>query len=418
MFKTLVRTAGLCYTSSRNGGIFLDYFISDRMSALKPSAIREIFKYTVDPQVISLAAGDPAPESLPVDAIQKMMAEVLSTSPLTALLYSQSEGYPPLRAKIQEMLVQHYHVGQPFDQVMVTTGAQQAMDLITKVVCNEGDTILCENPSFIGSLNTFRSYHTNLVGLPMKEDGIDLNALELALKTHKNVRLIYLIPNFQNPTGRCTSLEKRKAIYQLAKLYGVLIVEDNPYGDLRFEGEDIPNIKSFDHDGIVLYVGSFSKILSTGMRVGYLLAPEGLFGKLTVAKQCTDVHTSMPTQLLCYQFLKEFSLEDHLNRIQKIYKDKYHCMSQAIEEYFPASAVCTKPQGGLFVWCSLPEKIDTADFATKLVQTQKVAVVPGSAFDTVQGARSNCFRMNFSMPSPEKIQTGIEKIGSYLTEIL
>jgi 2-aminoadipate transaminase len=293
------------------------------------------------------------------------------------------------------------------------------MDLLCKCLCNEGDTVICEDPSFIGSLNAFRSYRANLVGVPMEEDGIHLGLLEAALKANPATKLLYLIPNFQNPTGITMSLAKRKAVYELAKRYGVLILEDNPYGDLRFAGESLPTIKSMDTEGIVAYAGTFSKILSTGLRVGYLIAPLGLMGKLVVAKQCTDVHTSMLSQLVCHRFLTEYDIGAHIERNQKVYAEKCGLMLAEMAKGFPEAVSFTKPQGGLFIWSALPKRMDGAGLATRLVRDRKVCVVPGSAFAVAaDGSHQNCFRMNFSMPSPEKIVKGVGVVSELLREIM
>jgi 2-aminoadipate transaminase len=292
------------------------------------------------------------------------------------------------------------------------------MDLVCKTLCNEGDTIICEDPSFIGSLNCFRSYNANLVGVPMEDDGVELNALEAAIKANPNTRFLYLIPNFQNPTGITMSMAKRKAAYELAKRYGVLILEDNPYGDLRFEGEALPTIKSMDTEGIVIYAGTFSKILSTGMRVGYLVAPQELMVKIVVAKQCTDVHSSMLGQLLCHRFLTGKDISAHVEANKKIYGEKCGLMLAEMEKNFPAGVSWTKPQGGLFIWCTMPSHIDGADFATRLVRDHKVCVVPGSAFAVHPGPHQNCFRMNFSTPSQEKIIKGVGIAGKLLREMI
>lgn len=391
----------------------MEFHISDKMKSLKPSAIREIFKYAVDPEVISLAAGDPAPESLPTEEIKELLTTLLDENP-KALLYSQSEGHPPFRRLIKDFVKQRYQIGQDFDDLLVTTGAQQGIDLVTKVLCNEGDTIICENPSFIGALNTFRSYGVNLVGVDLEEDGISLAGLEKALQENPDTRIIYVIPNFQNPTGITMSLEKRKGVYQLAKDYGAVILEDNPYGDLRFQGEDIPTIKSMDTEDIVVYIGSFSKILSSGMRVGYCIAPAELMSKIVVAKQCTDVHTSMLGQLVCYDFLRKYDIDQHIKTLQKVYKDKCLHMLAELDRTLPKEVGFTKPEGGLFVWLTLPEYIDSDTFAKKLVQEQKICVVPGSAFQIKAGEPSSCIRMNFSMPSKENITTGVERTAKLL----
>ena len=395
----------------------MDYFISDKMRGLRPSAIREIFKHAGDPGVISFAAGDQAPESLPVESIRKILATMLDDNPSAALMYSQSEGHPPLRAALKEYAAAHGCFGEG-DELIVTSGAQQCMDIICKTLCNEGDTIICEDPSFIGSLNCFRSYNVNLVGVPMQPDGIDIDRLETAIKANPNTRLLYLIPNFQNPTAITMSAEKRHAVYDIAKRYGLLILEDNPYGDLRFAGEHIPAIKSLDTHGIVIYAGSFSKILSTGMRVGYLIAPKELMSKIIVAKQCADVHTGMLGQLLCYRFLTEYDIAAHIQQIRKIYADKCTLMLSEIKEHFPAEVVGTTPQGGLFIWCEMPPGADGDAFATSLVRERKVCIVPGSAFAVNPGMHRNCFRMNFSMPPAEKISEGIRIAGDLLHEII
>ena len=226
----------------------MEYTFSDRVSNLKPSAIREIFKYAADPEVVSLSAGNPSPDAFPAKKIAEISAKVLAENPISVLQYSVSEGYTPLRRHLTEYMKKEHNIGREGDDILITTGAQQVMDLCSKALVNEGDVVICEAPSFIGSLNTFRSYNAKLVGVPVEPDGMSITALEQALKDNKNAKFIYTIPNFQNPSGVTMSLEKRKAVYELAKKYGILILEDNPYGDLRYSGEFIPNIKSFDED--------------------------------------------------------------------------------------------------------------------------------------------------------------------------
>lgn len=392
----------------------MEYHISDRIASLKPSAIREIFKFASDPSVISLAGGDPAYEALPLALIRTLLDEALEKQARQALLYSQSEGYPPLRQALREYLGSHGGVFRDGDDVMVTTGAQQCMDLSTKVLCNEGDTVIVEDPSFIGALNCFRSYNVNLVGVPLEDDGIDLEKLEQALRANPNTRFIYLIPNFQNPTGITTSLEKRRAVYALARKFGVLILEDNPYGDLRFEGEAVPSIKSMDEDGRVIYVGSFSKILSTGIRIGYIVVPQGLFGRLVVAKQCTDVHTSMPIQLLCHKFLTQGGIDAHIEGIRGIYAHKCRHMLREMDGRFPGWVRYTRPSGGIFVWVGMPGSIDGNEYATRLVKEHKVCVVPGSAFSAQANTPSSAFRMNFTASTDEQIAQGVDACAKLL----
>ena len=239
----------------------MEYKFSDRVSNLKPSAIREIFKYAADPTVVSLSAGNPSPDAFPCKAIEEISARIFRENPISVLQYSVTEGYTPLRQHMLEYMQREHNTGKDFDDILITTGAQQIMDLCTKALVNEGEVVLCEAPSFIGSLNTFRAYNAKLVGVTVEPDGMSMTELEEKLSQNPNAKFIYTIPNFQNPSGVTMSLEKRKKMYELAKKYGVLILEDNPYGDLRYSGEDLPNIKSFDEDGIVIYAGSFSKVI-------------------------------------------------------------------------------------------------------------------------------------------------------------
>ena len=276
-----------------------DYFFSDKISSLQPSAIREILKFTADPNVISFAAGNPSAEAFPVDEIRKITDDILIEEPIAALQYSITEGYPALRDEVKKMVSRRVDSYCPErDEVLITSGAQQGIELFAKCSVNEQDVVLTENPSFIGSLNTIRSFNAKIDGVRVESDGLNIQELEQKLKSHQNVRFLYVIPNFQNPTGTTMSLDKRKAVLELAQKYDILILEDNPYGDLRFEGEDLPTIKSMDQEGRVVYVGSFSKILSPGLRLGYVVAPKPIISKMTVSKQGADVHTSILTQMI------------------------------------------------------------------------------------------------------------------------
>lgn len=388
----------------------MNYAFSNRISSLQPSAIREILKFTSDPAVIPFAAGNPSPEAFPAQAIQEITSKILSEKPIEALQYGVTEGYAPLRGKIRELMKERYQTGRDFDNLILTAGAQQVMDLTTKAFCNEGDAIICECPSFIGSLNCFRSYLGNLVGIDVESDGMNIEMLEKALQENKNVKFIYTIPNFQNPSGVTMSLEKRRAVYELAKKYGVLILEDNPYGDLRVDGESLPNIKSFDEDGIVIYAGTFSKILSPGLRVGYAIAPETIIAKLTVGKQSADVHTPVLNQMIVYEWLNNYDLDEHLHFLQDLYRKKLNLMCDLIESELPSSITYNRPQGGLFVWCKLPDGVDMSAFC-KAAVLNKVAVVPGNAFMMHDDDPTQCFRMNFSTPTDEGIIKGMKLLA-------
>lgn len=389
----------------------MDYVFSNRFAALQPSIIREILKASSGQNVIPFSAGNPAVETFPAQAIRSFTQTILEESPVAALQYGITEGYEPLRQVLRKQLLESHNAGQESDEMIIVSGAQQGIELACKVLCNEGDTIICESPSFIGSLNSFRSAGARLVGVPMEPDGLNIEQLEHALKTEKNVKLLYLIPSFQNPTGITTSLEKRKAIYALARKYGVLILEDNPYGELRFQGEDIPTIKSLDEEGLVIYVGSFSKILSPGLRLGFVLAPSEVVQKMVVAKQAEDVHTAMLPQLLAYKFMTEYDYEGHIKLIREVYRRKSELMIHSLEQYMDSSITYTHPDGGLFLWCDLPADRPMLEYC-KQAAAKGVAVVPGTAFLIDTQEPCNSFRLNYSTPSDEQIVEGIKILGT------
>lgn len=396
----------------------MDYKFANRVQALKPSVIREILKYTSDPEIISLAAGNPASEAFPVKEVAEISAKIFNENPIDALQYSVTEGYTPLRNRLKERMQNKYNSFNPdIDELIVTSGAQQAIELTTKSLCNEGDVIICESPSFIGSLNAFRSFGARLRGVDLESDGMNLTQLENVLKEEPNAKMIYIIPNFQNPSGITTSFEKRKAIYELAKKYGVIILEDNPYGEIRIDGEDVPNIKSLDTEGIVVYAGTFSKILSSGMRVGWCIAPKALCSKIIVCKQTSDVHSNIWAQMVAEKYMADYDLDAHIQSIKVLYKNKMNLMLDQLKKNMPEGFTWHVPQGGLFVWCTLPDSIDMMEYSTAAVQN-KVAVVPGNAFLTDENEPCHAIRLNFSTPSDEKIIKGIEILGQVARDFL
>jgi 2-aminoadipate transaminase len=394
----------------------MEYRISDKLAALKPSAIREIFKSLSDPTVISFAAGNPSPLSFPVQDLADLSADIFANQSTAALQYSVTEGYPPFREAIRKRMKEKFGIGRDFDETIVTTGGNQAVELCCKVMCNEGDVVVCENPSFIGALNAFRSNGAKTVGVPLKDDGIDPEALEKVLSTTPNAKMLYLIPTFHNPAGITSTLENRKAVYALAKKYGVLIFEDNPYGELRFAGEDVPTYKSFDEDGLVMYCSSFSKILSAGMRIGYVCGPAPVIQKMVVAKQVEDVHTNIFFQMLCYRYMTERDLDAHIVDIRKIYRDKAGLMLSELDKHMPKCVKYTRPEGGLFLWCTLPGGVSSVDYVKKALE-RKVAVVPGTAFNCDTEAPSDSFRLNYSTPSDGDIVKGIGILGDLAREM-
>ncbi len=394
----------------------MEYRISDKLAALKPSAIREIFKSLSDPTIISFAAGNPSPLSFPVDDLAALSADIFAHQSTAALQYSVTEGYPPFREAIRKRLAEKFGIGREFDETIVTTGGNQAVELCCKVMCNEGDVVVCENPSFIGALNAFRSNGAKTVGVPLNDDGIDPEKLEAVLASTPNAKMLYLIPTFHNPAGITSTLENRKKVYEIARKYGVLIFEDNPYGELRFAGEDVPTYKSFDKDGLVMYCSSFSKILSAGMRIGYVCGPAPVIQKMVVAKQVEDVHTNIFFQMLCYRYMTERDLDAHIVDIRKIYRDKAGLMLKELDVHMPKCVKYTRPEGGLFLWCTLPGGVSSADYVKKALE-RKVAVVPGTAFNCDTEAPSDSFRLNYSTPSDEDIVKGIRILGDLAREL-
>lgn len=394
----------------------MEYVFSDRVNSLKPSAIREIFKYAADPEVVSLSAGNPAPDAFPVKELAEISASILKEHPIEALQYSVTEGYAPLRDYLKKYMKEKHNIGTENDELIITSGAQQIMDLAAKSLCNEGDVVICEAPSFIGSLNSFRSYNAKLVGVPVESDGINTDILEDKLKTENNVKFIYVIPNFQNPSGVTMSLEKRRKVYNLAKKYGVLILEDNPYGELRYSGEHLPSIKSFDTDGIVIYSGSFSKVVSPGMRVGWCVAPNPIIQKMVVCKQGQDVHTNIWSQMVIYEYITKYNFEEHLDNLRCLYKEKAQFMMDLLDTHLSPYITYDKIDGGLFIMCKLPENIDMLEFCKEAVK-RKVCVVPGNTFLPDENEVSHSFRVNFSTPTDAQLVKGVKILGELIKEL-
>ncbi len=397
----------------------IDYsdFFADRVKPMKGSAIREMFKRMADPEIISLAGGNPASELFPSDELSKIAGKILMTSPTPALQYGTTDGHPKMKLCAIERAkkVGAYSEG---DEVLITTGANQGIDLTAKAIINKGDKIIVENPSFIGSLNAFRAYECELVGVDVENDGMNIDMLESVLDKNPDAKLIYTIPTFHNPTGTTMSLEKRKKLLGLAEKYNLLIIEDNPYGDLRFSGEDLPTLKSLDSNNRVIYCGSFSKILSPGMRLGYIIGPAPLLEKVEVLKQVNDVHTPMLTQMMCVQFMKKYDIDKYIEKNRKLYKEKCDCMLSAMAEYFPEDKVFwTEPEGGIFLLCTCPTITDVSEIVSKCLE-KKVAIVPGSNFAVDQSKPSNQFRLNFSSASKSDITEGIKRLGEVLKELL
>lgn len=392
--------------------------ISDRMSSLNPSAIREMFKMMQKPGMISFTAGSPSEAEFPVGELRALADRIFAERGAAALKYGVTEGYGPLREQIAERMKSKYGVGREnVDDLIVVSGGQQCIDLAAKCLLNEGDTVVCENPSFVGALNAFRSYGARLAGVPMDEGGMDMEALEQALRTEKTVRLIYTIPTFQNPMGVTLAAERRRRLYELAVKYDVMVLEDAPYFELRYSGDPVPAIKSMDETGRVLFSGSFSKVVAPGIRVGFACGHKNLISKMVVAKQGADVHTNLFFQMLLSDYLKNCDLDGHIRECCDHYRIKRDRMLERMETLFPDGVKFTRPEGGIFIWCRMPEGF-SGEKLCALAAERGVAVVPGYTFDPAEDRNNSCFRLNFTVPSLEEIDRGVDILSGCLKDML
>ena len=383
-----------------------------RFDAVSGSAIREIFKVIAQPGMISFAGGNPSPDALPDQTVSELAVQVLAERGKQILQYGATEGYPPFVESLHAYA--EAQIGCAIPAILPVTGSTQAMDLLCKAMIDPGDVILVENPSFLGNLQCMRLYQANLVPVESDDDGLIPEDLEAKIRAH-HPKMLYTIPSFQNPTGRTLPAERRKRIAELANQYGVLVAEDDPYRDLRYRGVALPSIKSFDSDGWVVFLGSFSKIISPGLRVGYLAGNAAIVRKCTIGKQSTDVHTANLTQAIVDQYLRRNLLPDHIARICKDYGEKLDRMMGHLE---PLSGLIhfTRPEGGLFLWAELPEKVDALALLQEAVK-QKVAYVPGTHF-YVSGGHQNTLRLNFSNSTLEQIDTGMTVLTSLIKDHL
>lgn len=400
-----------------------EYRYAFRTQQMSSSVIRELLKLTELPEIISFAGGLPAPEVFPVEQFREACNYVMDHFGPQSLQYSTTEGYRPLR----EMIARHIsrfssEVGA--DNILITSGSQQALDFVGRLFVNRGDYIVVESPTYLGALQAWNAYGAQYIPVRADEHGMIVDELEAALRV--GPKFIYVLPNFQNPSGSTLSLERRKQLVKIADKYGVPIIEDDPYGQLRYEGEHIPSIVALDseyrgpngghYSGNVIYLSTFSKLLAPGLRLGWVIAPVEVIQKLVMSKQAADLHTSSFNQYVAHEVAKGGFLDEHVKTIRATYKERRDVMIEMMEEMFPAGVSWRKPKGGMFLWSILPEGMDSAEVLKRAVE-KKVAFVPGEAFHPTGGGK-NTLRLNFSYSSPETIREGISRLGITLKELI
>ena len=385
----------------------IQWKFSRRAEKLQSSVIREILKITMRPEIISFAGGLPSPATFPVDQMKAAFDSVLTRQGKVALQYGPTDGYLPLREWIADSLSIDGVQISP-DQVLMTSGSQQGLDLLGKVLIDEGSKVLVETPSYLGALQAFSVYGPEFVSVPTDDHGL---LPEAVAAIGDGARLLYALPNFQNPTGRSLSIERRVALVDTCARLGVPLIEDDPYGALSYRGEPLPKMLTMNPNGVI-YMGSFSKVLTPGIRLGYVVAPQPLARKMEQAKQAADLHTSQLTQMVVHEVIKDGFLDTHIPTIRKLYSDQCDAMLAALAEFFPSSVTWTRPEGGMFVWITLPKHIDSMKLLDEAI-AQNVAFVPGAPF-YANAPESNTFRLSFVTVSPEKIREGVAKLGKLI----
>ncbi|MBA2396565.1 MAG: PLP-dependent aminotransferase family protein [Ktedonobacteraceae bacterium] len=389
---------------------------AQRMQKMKSSTIRELLKVTEQPEMISFAGGLPAPEVFPIEHVDIATHKVLTEHGEQALQYGATEGYRPLRELLAQRL-SHGKLQLTVDNVLIVSGSQQALDLLGKIIIDPGDRIVVEAPTYMGALQAWNAYEAAYITVAADEQGMQTDYLEEALL--QNPKYVYVLPNFQNPTGVTLTEERRRVMVQQARRYGVPIVEDDPYGELRFEGEHLPSLLSLEgelqqgsYQGNGIYLGTFSKTMAPGMRLGWVIAPSQVIGKLVQAKQGVDLHTATFTQMIAYELLKDGFLDEHVHLIRRVYQERRDAMLAAMEEYFPEEVKWTHPEGGMFLWVTLPEGSDATELLKQALE-RNVVFVPGESFYP-NGGGQNTMRLNYSHDESERIREGIGRLARVL----
>ena len=383
-----------------------------RMDNMKASEIRELLALTAKPDIISFAGGLPAPELFPVAQWKAAVNKVLDEKGRQALQYGPTEGYLPLREQIVHRMNKVGVKDAKPEDFLILSGSQQGLDFMAKAFIDPGDQIIVESPTYLGALNAFKAYEPSFLDVELDADGMRMDILEERLKNNDRVKFIYVISDFQNPSGKTWTMERRKKLIELANKYDVAILEDNPYGELRFEGEIQPSLKSLDTEGRVVFMGTFSKVFSPGVRLGWFCAAPDILDKFNKIKQGADLQSSTISQMELAQYLEDNDLEAHIAEIIKVYGKRKNVMVDAMTKYFPEGVTFTNPEGGLFLWVELPEYMNARDLAVKAIE-QKVAYVPGGAFFG-NNVRENCFRCNYSCMSEEKIEEGVKRLADVI----
>lgn len=386
---------------------------SKRVPADGTDAVGAILQAAADPKIISFAGGLPAPELFPVKEMKAAVDMVFEEHGQEAMQYGAAKGVTALREVIQQHVKEKENVDSELDNVLVTTGSEQALDLVGKAFVDPGDTVLVEQPTYLCALDVFRSYGANFASVEMDEDGMKMDALEEALKANPNTKLIYTVPNFQNPTGRTMTEERRKQLAELAEKYDVYVLEDNPYGEIRFAGQHVPAVKSFDKSGHVFYMSTFSKTLAPGFRLGWLVADKAVVNKLTVLKQSADLHTDNLAQFAVAQFFADNDVDAHVKEISALYGKRKDLMLEGIKKYFPEGVKYTDPEGGMFLWVEVPGVDDTVELFKECLE-HDVAFVPGDPFFAGE-VQPGAFRLNYSNMKEDQIEVGLKRLGAALT---
>lgn len=387
-----------------------------RMDGMKASDIRELLKLTTRPEIISFAGGLPAPELFPVEDIKAATDAVMDEQGRAALQYGQTEGYLPLRQKIAQRMAAKNTIHTTPDNIILTAGSQQGLDYCGKLFLDPGDVVVMESPSYLGAINAFQAYQPKFVEVPTDDEGMIMEELDKVLATTENVKLIYVIPDFQNPSGRTWPLERRKKFLEIINKYGVPAIEDNPYGELRFKGEYQPALKSMDSEGLIIYMGTFSKIMAPGYRIGWTCANDEIIEKLNLIAQAAALQTSTIAPIIISKYMDMFDLDAHVDKIRETYKHRCQLMINTMKETFPPEAKFTDPDGGLFTWVELPEYVNTRDLAAKALD-MGVAFVPGSGFFP-NGGNNCCMRLNYSCMPDERIVEGVKRLAEVIKAAL